>query len=111
VSASVYSGNHVLSAVSAIMLSRIKKDNSQIRMSLLEINDEQLSIDDLKAIGKHLPTPEEVGPFHLHSTIYNKSQVERIRLFGDVSKLAKADQYFHEVRVASLLDCRFRHFC
>ena len=57
-------GSHDLSALSAIMLSRIKKSNLQIRMSLLEINDEQLSIDDLKAIGKHLPTLEEVGHFH-----------------------------------------------
>jgi diaphanous 1 len=65
--------NHDLSAISAIMLSRIKKPNSQIRMSLLEINDEQLSIDDLKAIGKHLPTPEEVGHFHSPYTLYNNA--------------------------------------
>jgi len=65
--------NHNLSAFSAIMLSRIKKNNSQIRMSLLEINDEHLSIDDLKAIGKHLPTPEEVGHFYRHYTIYNSN--------------------------------------
>ena len=52
--------SHSLSILSAIMLSRIK-DNPQIRTSLLEINDEHLSMDDLKAIGKHLPTPEEVS--------------------------------------------------
>lgn len=43
-----------------IMLSRIKYSLPDIRQALLEINDEKLSIDDLKIIGKNLPSPEEV---------------------------------------------------
>lgn len=42
------------------MLSRIKYTLPDIRQALLEINDEKLSIDDLKIIGKNLPTSEEV---------------------------------------------------
>ena len=45
----------------AIMLSRIKMDYSQIRRCLLEVDDTKLSIDDLRAISKQLPTPEEVS--------------------------------------------------
>jgi diaphanous 1 len=66
----------------AIMLARIKLSNAEIRQSLLEIDDNKLSTDDLKAISKQLPTQEELS---------------RIRDFGDLSKLAKADQYFGEV--------------
>ena len=44
----------------AIMLSRIKMDYPQIRKSIVEIDDERLSIDDLKALSKQLPTSEEV---------------------------------------------------
>ncbi|PVF96346.1 FH2-domain-containing protein [Serendipita vermifera] len=78
----------------AIMLSRIKLSNGEIRQSLLEIDDSKLSTDDLKAISKQLPTQEELG---------------RIRDFGDLSKLAKADQYFGELmhipRLSERLDC------
>uniref|UniRef100_A0A0W0GB16 Putative FH2-domain-containing protein n=1 Tax=Moniliophthora roreri TaxID=221103 RepID=A0A0W0GB16_MONRR len=67
----------------AIMLSRIKNLGlSEIRLALLELNDEKLTVDDLKAISKQLPTSEEVI---------------RIRDFGDVSKLAKADQYLSQI--------------
>ena len=45
----------------AIMLSRIKMDNIEIRRCMLEVDDEKLSIDDLKAIGKQLPSSEEVS--------------------------------------------------
>lgn len=65
------------------MLSRIKLSFPDLRRALLEIDDARLSMDDLKAIGKHLPSNDEIS---------------RIRDFGDVSKLAKADQYFSEVR-------------
>jgi hypothetical protein len=44
----------------AIMLSRIKMDYPQIRKSIVEVDDERLSIDDLKALNKQLPTSEEV---------------------------------------------------
>ena len=43
------------------MLARIKMSLPQIRDALLEVDDDKLSIDDLKAIGKQLPTTEEVN--------------------------------------------------
>lgn len=55
-----------------------------IRRALLEIDDNKLSIDDLKAIGKQLPTPEEIN---------------RLKDFDGDGKLAKADQYFAQVRL------------
>jgi hypothetical protein len=67
----------------AIMLARIKLSFPDIRRALLAVDDEKLSVDDIKAISKQLPTAEEAA---------------RIRDFGDVGKLAKADQYFGEVR-------------
>lgn len=42
------------------MLARIKLDLPSIRKALVEINDEALSVDDLRAISKQLPTAEEV---------------------------------------------------
>lgn len=36
-------------------------DNSRIRKCLLEVDDARLTIDDLRAIKKQLPTPEEVS--------------------------------------------------
>ena len=42
------------------MLSRIKLPLPEIRRALLELDDDLLSVDDLKAIGKQLPTTEEV---------------------------------------------------
>jgi hypothetical protein len=42
------------------MLSRIKLGLPEIRKALLDIDDEKLSVDDLKAIGRQLPTSEEV---------------------------------------------------
>lgn len=44
----------------AIMLSRIKLSLPDIRRAILELDDNLLSVDDLKAIGKQLPTSEEV---------------------------------------------------
>lgn len=65
-----------------IMLSRIKLTFPDITKCILEINDEKLSVEDLRAISKQLPTIEEVV---------------RIQDFDDISKLAKADQYFGEI--------------
>ena len=42
------------------MLSRIKIGLADIRKALLELDDSKLSIDDLRAIGRQLPTAEEV---------------------------------------------------
>lgn len=48
----------------AIMLARIKLDLPSIRKALVEINDEALSVDDLRAISKQLPTAEEVDIYY-----------------------------------------------
>ncbi|THH10298.1 hypothetical protein EW146_g8409 [Bondarzewia mesenterica] len=72
--------NHV-----AIMLSRIKMGLPEIRDALLSVDDDKLSVDDLRAIGKQLPTSEEVT---------------RLKDFDDVGKLAKADQYFYQAGYA-----------
>ena len=45
------------------MLSRIKLELPDIRKALLDIDDEKLPVDDLKAIGRQLPTSEEVTKF------------------------------------------------
>lgn len=44
----------------AIMLSRIKMSFPDIRKALLDLDDEKLSFDDLKAISRQLPTSDEV---------------------------------------------------
>lgn len=81
--------NHV-----AIMLSRIKMSLPEIRKALLDVDDAKLSIDDLKAISKQLPTSEEIT---------------RLRGCDDIGKLAKADQYFHQImtipRLSERLEC------
>lgn len=51
------------------MLSRIKMGFPDIRKALLDFDDEKLSVDDLKAISKQLPTSEEVN----YSCIYGLS--------------------------------------
>ncbi len=64
------------------MLSRIKLAPLEIRKALLDVDDRTLSVDDLKAMERQLPTTEEMV---------------RLKDFEDVSKLAKADQYFFQV--------------
>lgn len=75
------------------MLSRFKMTSFEISQALLRLND-KLSIDDLKAISKQLPSPEEVA---------------RMKDFQDVSKLAKADQYLSAImtipRLPQRLEC------
>jgi diaphanous 1 len=76
------------------MLSRIKLSPVDIRNALLEVDDKMLSVDDLKAMERQLPTTEEIT---------------RLKDFEDVSKLAKADQYFFQImdvpRIADRLKC------
>ncbi|CDO73783.1 hypothetical protein BN946_scf185015.g111 [Trametes cinnabarina] len=78
----------------AIMLSRVKLGLSDIRRALLELDDMKLSVDELRAISRQLPTSEEVT---------------RLKDFGDLSKLAKADQYFGQImtipRLSQRLEC------
>ncbi len=64
------------------MLSRIKLAPVDIRKALLEVDDKTLLVDDLKAMERQLPTTDEIT---------------RLKGFEDVSKLAKADQYFFQV--------------
>jgi hypothetical protein len=45
------------------MLSRIKMSFVDIRNALLELDDDKLHLDNLKAISKQLPTSEEVCLF------------------------------------------------
>lgn len=77
----------------AIMLSRFKMTPLEISQALLSLDD-KLSTDDLKAISKQLPSPEEVT---------------RMKDFQDVSKLAKADQYLNAImmipRLPERLEC------
>jgi diaphanous 1 len=74
----------LLTLCTAIMLARIKLSHQEIRKAVLEIDDGPLSTDDLRAMAKQLPSQEEII---------------RLRDFGDLRKLAKADQYFGEVRM------------
>jgi len=46
------------------MLSRIKLDLGEIRRALLDVDDSKLTPDELRAISRQLPTPEEVGRPH-----------------------------------------------
>ncbi|KAG2105124.1 uncharacterized protein F5147DRAFT_245959 [Suillus discolor] len=75
------------------MLSRFKMTPLEISQALLRLDD-KLSIDDLKAISKQLPSPEEVA---------------RMKDFQDISKLAKADQYLSAImtipRLPQRLEC------
>ncbi len=64
------------------MLSRIKLTPAEIRKALLDVDDKALSVDDLKAMERQTPTAEEVA---------------RLKDFGDVSTLARADQFFYQV--------------
>ena len=64
------------------MLSRIKLTPTDIRKALLEVDDEALSVDDLKAMERQTPTAEEVAT---------------LKDFGDVGTLAIADQFFYQV--------------
>lgn len=43
------------------MLSRIKLNLEEIRRALLFVDDNKLTLDELRAISRQLPTPEEVG--------------------------------------------------
>ncbi|KAG8880257.1 hypothetical protein FRB97_000969 [Tulasnella sp. 331] len=64
------------------------------KLAILRVDDQQLSLDELKAISKHVPTVDEIN---------------RLKDFADVGKLARADQYFCEImtvpRLAERLEC------
>lgn len=43
------------------MLSRIKLNPPEIRRALLELDDQKLTIDELKAMSRQLPTRDEAS--------------------------------------------------
>jgi len=56
------------------MLSRIKLDLEEIRRALLDVDDSKLTPDDLRAISRQLPTPDEVGSAdHLRNILAESS--------------------------------------
>ncbi|KAG0210592.1 hypothetical protein BGX33_004803 [Mortierella sp. NVP41] len=67
----------------AIMLSRIKMTYPEIRVALLEILDDKLSIENLKAIKQYVPTGDEI---------------EIIKEFdGDFETLGNAEKFYREI--------------
>ncbi|KAG0310050.1 hypothetical protein BGZ97_012834, partial [Linnemannia gamsii] len=67
----------------AIMLSRIKMTYPEIRAALMEILDEKLSIENLKAIKQYVPTGDEI---------------ELIKDFdGDFETLGHAEKFYREI--------------
>lgn len=43
------------------MISRFRKNYSPVRNALLDLDESDLSVDDLIAIGRYIPTAEEVS--------------------------------------------------
>jgi hypothetical protein len=73
------------------MLSRIKMTYPEIRAALMEILDEKLSIENLKAIKQYVPTGDEI---------------ELIKDFdGDFETLGHAEKFYREVSVTSAIEC------
>ncbi|KAG0314255.1 hypothetical protein BGZ99_008272 [Dissophora globulifera] len=67
----------------AIMLSRIKLSYPEIRIALMEIMDDKLSIENLKAIKQYVPTGDEI---------------ELIKEYdGDISTLGNAEKFYREI--------------
>jgi len=64
------SGVVLIRWVAAIMLSHFKIGYSAIRQALLDLDDSTLSIDDLKEIGKQLPTTDEVRKYLITSLTF-----------------------------------------
>ncbi|KAF9997306.1 hypothetical protein BGZ79_009002 [Entomortierella chlamydospora] len=67
----------------AIMLSRIKLSYPDIRVALMEISDEKLSIENLKAIKQYVPTSDEI---------------ELVKEYdGDFESLGNAERFYREI--------------
>ncbi|GAA5950997.1 hypothetical protein JCM3765_004650 [Sporobolomyces pararoseus] len=76
----------------AIMLARLRLPHSAVRDAILRLDDDRLSVDNLKAIKHYSPTPDEI---------------EAIRSFeGEISSLTSADQFFNEIIVFPRLNER-----
>ena len=78
-----------------IMLVRVKLTFEQIRQAFLEVDENGLTVDNLKALKACLPTSDELEIVRDYS--------------GDVTKLSRADQYFKQIlgvpRLAERLSC------
>lgn len=69
------------------MLVRLRMSAKRIKRAILEVDDEALTVDDIATISRQTPSVDEA---------------ERLKVFeGDVDKLAKPDQYFREVSIAT----------
>ncbi|KAF9359313.1 hypothetical protein BGX26_012598 [Mortierella sp. AD094] len=67
----------------AIMLSRIKLTYPEIRVALMEISDEKLTIENLKAIKQYVPTSDEI---------------ELVKEYdGDFESLGNAEKFYREI--------------
>ncbi|KAF9105603.1 hypothetical protein BGX27_009549 [Mortierella sp. AM989] len=67
----------------AIMLSRIKLTYPEIRVALMEISDEKLNIENLKAIKQYVPTSDEI---------------ELVKEYdGDFDSLGNAERFYREI--------------
>ncbi|KAF9438927.1 hypothetical protein BGZ76_002926 [Entomortierella beljakovae] len=67
----------------AIMLSRIKLSYPDIRIAMMEISDEKLSIENLKAIKQYVPTSDEI---------------EIVKEYeGDFDSLGNAEKFYREI--------------
>ncbi|KAG0339662.1 hypothetical protein BG004_006719 [Podila humilis] len=67
----------------AIMLSRIKLTYPEIRVALMEILDQKLSIENLKAIKQYVPGGDEIELIKEHE--------------GDFESLGNADRFYKEI--------------
>ncbi|KAG0234469.1 hypothetical protein BGW41_001142 [Actinomortierella wolfii] len=66
-----------------IMLSRIKLPYADIRIAILEIQDDKLNVENLKAIKQYVPSNDEI---------------ELVREYeGDFDTLASADRFYREI--------------
>lgn len=66
------------------MLSRFRISHTAIRDAILHIDDQRLSLDNLKSLRQYAPTVDEIDAIASFT--------------GDVSKLAVADRFYREVR-------------
>ncbi|CAG8761717.1 9161_t:CDS:2, partial [Ambispora leptoticha] len=76
----------------AIMLARIKMPYSEVRDAVLELDDEKLTVENLRAIKQYVPSTEEI---------------ELVREYdGDLSNLGNAEKYIKEIMVIPRLSER-----
>jgi hypothetical protein len=86
------------------MLSRIKLSFVDIRNALLELDDDKLHLDNLKAISKQLPTVEEVClPFRGFAIILTSYRSVEFKISMMSANLPKQINIFIRWAVPSIL--------